>query len=275
MIINRQPPKASSLPDFWPTGARPRRAPRRGKLLRYNAGVRCGRLSQPLSRRGFLRLAGLLSAASLAPHLPGRGPAAGWLAAAPPTPEAPTPSTDEPREYFVPLADYHELPAESYENNLIRPLEIIVHWDGNRRGRDWWLVSVTYQTLSYLDHSAHFAVDYQRVWQMLPMYRTLVQESHGAQGYNWEAINVELAGVDFDLAGNAPPESEVRLAVSLVSRLMDHYQIAFEHVVGHFERDAREKKIDPGVSFMADFRERLRAYRASLSPLKTQLLADG
>ena len=193
---------------------------------------------------------------------------------APPTPTTPNPTTTEPREYFVPLDDYHELPPECYEPNLIRPLEIIVHSDGNRKGRDLWLAPITFETLKYLQQSVHFAVDYRRVWQMLPMYRTVVQESHGAKGYNWEAINVEMAGLDFDLPENYPPESEIRLTVRLVSQLMDFYRIAFEHVVGHFERDLRGDKKDPGVKFMADFREWLRAYRASLSPIKRNHISD-
>jgi hypothetical protein len=209
------------------------------------------------SRRQFLRLAGGLL----------------FLGLAPPTPPTPTTTTTEPREYFVPPEDYHELPADCYAQNLIRPLEIILHWDGNRQGRDLWVTAVTYETLKLLKQSSHFAVDHKRIWQMLPMYRTRVQESYGAQGYNWAAINVEMAGINFDLPDNAPPENEVRLTVRLVSQLMDFYRIAGEHVVGHYERDDRGLKEDPGVKFMADFRERLRAYRASLSPVKFGLIS--
>jgi hypothetical protein len=211
-----------------------------------------------LTRRHFLRVLAAAAAVGLAP----------------PTPPAPRPTTDEPRTYFVPLADYHELPPECYAQNLIRPFEIIVHWDGNRQGRDLWLAPITFETLRYVRQSAHFAVDYRRAWQMLPMYPTVVQESYGAMGYNWAAINVEMAGMEFDQPGNAPPESEVALTVRLVSRLMDHYAIAYEHVAGHFERDPRGDKRDPGVNFMATFREKLGAYRASLSPLKQALSAE-
>jgi len=42
-----------------------------------------------------------------------------------------------------------------------------------------------------------------------------VQESHGAKGYNWEAINVEMAGINFDDPENFPPENEIRLTVRL------------------------------------------------------------
>jgi len=217
------------------------------------------------SRRRFLAAAGGLLAAGLAPQ------PAGF---APPTPTTPNPTTDEPREYFVPLEDYHELPPECYEPNLIRPLEIILHSDDNKRGRDLWVVQITYETLKYLSHSAHFGVDYKQVWQMLPMYQTVVQESHGAKGYNWEAINVEMAGVDFDHQDNYPPENEIRLTVRLISQLMDFYHIPFAHVVGHYERDDRGLKIDPGKKFMADFRKRLKAYRAQLSPTKRWLIDD-
>ncbi len=225
--------------------------------MRYNASV----AARSMSRRRFLRAAAL----------PLLGMAAGF---APPTPPVPQPATSENREYFVPLDQYHELPATCYAANLIQPLEIILHWDGNRHGRDLWLAPITFETLSLLGQSAHFAVDYKRVWQLLPMYQTVVQESYGAKGFNWEAINVELAGTDFDLPGNEPPEGEIGLGVVIVSRLMDHYQIAPEHVVGHFQRDPRGDKHDPGVKFLADFRERLAAYRRRRSPLKRELLAE-
>ncbi len=214
------------------------------------------------SRRRFLKTLAVLAGAGLVPRL------------APPTPPVPTATTTEAPAYFVAQADYHELPADCYAPNLIRPLDIILHWDGNRHGRDLWVAPVTFETLQLLQQSAHFAVDFKRTWQMLPMYQTLVQESHGSQGYNWSAINVELAGTEFDLPGNAPPASEVTLAVTLVAQLMDFYHIAFEHVVGHYERDPRGDKRDPGVRFMAAFREQLAAYRARRSPLKKQLLAS-
>lgn len=227
------------------------------------------------SRRRFLMTAAGLAAAGLTPRADG-------LTVPNPTPAlgAPGPrnrpkeaGTSEPREYFVPLGDYHELPPECYEPNLICPLEIIVHWDGNRKGRDLWLAPITFETLSYLQQSSHFAVDHRRVWQMLPMYQSAVQESHGAKGYNWEAINVEMAGIDFDTPENYPPENEIRLTLRLVSQLMDFYGITFEHVAGHFERDPRGDKKDPGEKFMADFRERLKAYRANLSPVKSALIS--
>ena len=107
-----------------------------------------------ISRRRFLKSLAGLAAVSLAP----------------PTPPMPRPTTSERREYFVPLDDYHELPTDCYAQNLIEPLEIIVHWDGNRQGRDLWLAPVTFQTLAYVKQSAHFAVDYKRAWQLLPMY---------------------------------------------------------------------------------------------------------
>lgn len=213
------------------------------------------------SRRRFLRALAVTAAGGLASPL------------APPTPPAPTPTTREARAFFVGAGDYHELPADCYADNLIRPRDIILHWDGNRQGRDLWVAPVTFETLQLLRQSAHFAVDYKRVWQMLPMYQSVVQESHGAQGYNWSAINVELAGSEFDQPGGAPPDSEVALAVALVSRLMDFYHIGFEYIVGHYERDPRGDKRDPGMQFMAAFRGRLAAYRGRLAPLKQQLLS--
>jgi N-acetyl-anhydromuramyl-L-alanine amidase AmpD len=117
-------------------------------------------------------------------------------------------------------------------------------------------------------------VDAKRTWQLLPMYRRVVQESHGAKGYNWGAINIELAGVDFDAPGNAPPAAQTERAVRLTALLMDFYGLAFEHVVGHYERDDRGLKTDPGVQFMAGLREQLAAYRAARSPVKSILLSN-
>lgn len=190
----------------------------------------------------------------------------GALAPAPPA------NTAEPREYFVPLQDYHELPPESYEPNLIRPVEIIIHSDGNRQGRDLWVTAITFQTLELLGTSAHFAVDFKRIWQLLPMYRSWVQEAHGALGHNKNTIHVELAGTDFDQPDNRPPAGETLNAVRLVARLMDFYAIASTHVVGHYERDPRGIKTDPGPAYMTEFREQLAAYRAILSPLKRRAL---
>jgi hypothetical protein len=229
-----------------------------GSLFGYNRFV----AGREFSRRRFFEAAALLAGGAWA-----SGP---W---APPTPAVPRTATGEPREYFVPLDAYHELPPECYADNLIRPREIILHWDGNRHGRDQWVAPITFETLRLLGQSAHFAVDYKRVWQMLPMYATLAQESHGAQGYNWAAINVELAGTEFDTPGSEPPEGEVRQAVALAARLMDHYHIPFERVYGHFERDPRGDKRDPGARFMASFREGLADYRRGQSPLKAERLA--
>jgi N-acetyl-anhydromuramyl-L-alanine amidase AmpD len=184
------------------------------------------------------------------------------------TPLAPVPSTSEHRQYFVPASDYHELPPESYAQNLIQPQEIIVHWDGNQHARALWLAPVTFDTLRFTQQSAHFAVDYKQAWQLLPMYQTVVQQSYGAKGYNWESINIEMAGTDFDLPANQPPESEVQRTLQLVSMLMDYYQIDSQHVAGHYERDPSRLKHDPGVKFMAAFRQRLQSYRLALAPSK-------
>jgi len=190
-----------------------------------------------------------------------------------PTPP-PTATTLERPTYFVPLENYHELPADCYQPNLITPLEIILHYDANKQDKSLWVTRVTYETLAYLKLSSHFAVDKKRVWQMLPMYRTVVQESHGALGFNKEAINIEMCGNHFDDPDNTPPTAQVRLTVRLVSQLMDFYRVDFTHVVGHFERDTRGLKEDPGVKFMASFREQLQAYRARLTPAKGRLITE-
>jgi hypothetical protein len=222
-----------------------------------------------MSRRRFLRWAALFAAGGVT--LPwGRSTLA--PVTAPPTPLAPAATTDEPRQYFVPLEDYHELPANCYAQNLITPREIIIHSDGNQHGRDLWLVQITYETLQYVQQSAHFAVDRNHVWQLLPMYSTLAQESYGAKGFNWAAINIEMAGTRFDQPGFYPPENEIRLTARLVSLLMDFYGITFPNIYGHFERDLRGLKEDPGLNFMADFRHYLQVYRAQLAPIKRELL---
>ncbi len=236
----------------------------------YNRGV----AQQRLSRRNFLKGLGVAATAVLAPPAPPTPPP---VATPEPrsTPLPPVPTTTEVQQYFVSEADYHQLPPECYAENLIQPLEIIVHWDGNQRGRSLWLAPVTFETLRFTQQSSHFAVDYKRAWQMLPMYRSLVQQSYGAKGYNWESINIEMAGTDFDLPPNQPPEAEVQRTVELVALLMDYYAIGFEHVAGHFERDPSGLKRDPGVQFMALFRQRLQDYRAALSPAKRQFWANG
>ena len=66
-------------------------------------------------------------------------------------------------------------------------------WDGNQHGRPLWLAPVTFDTLRFTQQSSHFAVDYKQAWQLLPMYQTVVQQSYGARGYNWESINIEMA----------------------------------------------------------------------------------
>lgn len=206
-----------------------------------------------LSRRAFLQ--GILT----------------WGAATIP---ALAPQAESP-EYFVTSANYQELPPDCYYPERITPREIILHYDANSQDKSLWVVAITYETLQRNGLSVHFAVDYKRVWQMLPMYRTQVQMSKGAQGFNATAINIEMAGTRFDEPDFYPPESEVQLTLFLVSVLMDFYRIPFENVVGHFERDLRGLKQDPGVRFMASFRQQLAAYRRTLTPTKRWLNASG
>ena len=238
--------------------------------------------SQSYSRRHFLQAAAITAGAGLLlPARPGQGapppptlpPVATPVALSTPLP--PMPATSERMQFFVPQGDYHELPPECYAQNLIVPQEIIVHWDGNQHGRALWLAPITFETLRFTQQSSHFAVDYKQTWQLLPMYRNLVQNSYGARGYNWESINIEMAGTDFDLPGSQPPDSEVQRTLQLVSLLMDYYQIDFQHVAGHYQRDPSQLKHDPGVKFMASFRQRLLTYRASLAPSKRRYLASG
>jgi hypothetical protein len=253
----------------------------------YRGGYNRPVPSQTYSRRRFLRAAAIVAGAGLLPALraadapppPTPPPTATSPPAATPvalsTPLTPVPTTNEPAQFFVPKIDYHELPPECYAQNLIPPLEIIVHWDGNQRGRPLWLAPITFDTLRFTQQSAHFAVDYKQAWQLLPMYQTVVQNSYGAKGYNWESINIEMAGADFDLPGSQPPDSEVQRTLQLVSLLMDYYQVDFQHVAGHYERDPSQMKHDPGVKFMAAFRQRLLGYRAALAPTKLKYLVIG
>lgn len=232
--------------------------------------------AETLSRRDFLRLA-----------------AAAWLAALPPqntfarsrrlhrpTRVARAPSGRKPRTgefvYFTPVEAYRPLPPGTYEDSLIVPREIILHWDGNRRGRELWLVEITYQTLALLGNSAHFAVDRFQVWQMLPMYAWRVQEAHGARGYNDRAIHIEMAGVNFDAGANLPPERETRQALHLALALMLYYEIPFESVYGHYERDLPPPSLDPGREYMEYFRGLLAARLKALPAQRRALYArDG
>lgn len=211
-------------------------------------------MPRPPTRRQFLRLAGLGALTALA--RPGA-----------PQAEAPL----GPPVYFVAPAGYRELPADCFAANTISPREIILHWDGNRNDRPLWKAVITYETLALLKQSSHFAIDDKRTLQLLPMYRTRVQESYGAKGYNDRSINVELAGREFDQPEFAPAPSQVARTLQLVSLLMDFYHLPPASVVGHYERDDRGLKRDPGPQFMAAFRDQLRAYRANRPPLKTAL----
>src|SRR5262249_37172324 len=109
------------------------------------------------SRRSLLKAlalaaaGGLGPAALLAPVVPAPPPTPPPVPTPVPlsTPLAPVPTTTEDRQFFVPLADYHELPPECYAQNLIQPLEIIVHWDGNQHGRPNWLAPITFDTLRF------------------------------------------------------------------------------------------------------------------------------
>lgn len=238
-------------------------------------------LHRSYSRRLVLRALSIGAAAVLVPELP--APDAPLAPTPPPaatpeartTPLAPAATTTEPRQYFVPAVDYHELPPECYAQNLIQPQEIILHWDGNQHGRAVWLAPVTFDTLRFTQQSSHFAVDYKQAWQLLPMYQTVVQQSYGAKGFNWESINIEMAGTDFDLLGNQPPESEVQGTLQLVSLLMDYYKIDVQHVAGHYERDPSRLKRDPGVKFMSTFRQKLFSYRSALAPNKRRFWVNG
>jgi hypothetical protein len=187
-------------------------------------------------------------------------------------------NTGDPYTSVVFAGEYREL---TYKDQLVEPTQIILHWDGQPGTSYGWTTRKTFNGLSEIRErselledgtinvevrstNAHFGVDKEGVVQFLPMYEGYVQHSYGAFGY-YDAINIEMAGNNFtseDGVSNVPQE-EIEHTLNLVINLMIQYEITFDKVVGHYERDTytdqygmvhERGKLDPGREFMGYFR---------------------
>ncbi|HLD30556.1 MAG TPA: helix-hairpin-helix domain-containing protein, partial [bacterium] len=174
--------------------------------------------------------------------------------------------------------DYRELP---FEDRLVTPAQIILHWDGQPGAPAGWNTRITYNGLSGVmerselledgtirveerSTNSHFGVDRNGAVQFLPMYEGFVQRSYGAFGY-YDAINIEMAGNNFNYSNGISnvPQEELDHTLNLVVELMLQYDIPYDQVVGHYERDTytdqygtvhERGKPDPGPAFMEYFR---------------------
>jgi len=208
-----------------------------------------------------------------------------------PTPEATiedllnifrTSNTGNPNAIVRFSEDYRELP---YKDVVVDPAMIILHWDGQPGQPSAWNRNVTFNGLSgvreryeLLDNgmiqseirasNSHFGVDKEGITQYLPMFEDYVQHSFGAFGY-YDAINIEMSGSYFTYEDGKTnvPEQEVENALDLVVKLMLQYNIQYEDVVGHYERDTyidsegvehHNGKPDPGPEFLGYFKEELK-----------------
>ena len=172
--------------------------------------------------------------------------------------------------------NYRELSDTNKIVEYVIPQEIILHWDGNQNSAENWTTDKTYNGLAGLREDldtgmmrtsdSHFAVGIDGTLQMLDMREELVRRSYGAYDYP-NVINIEMAGSDFKVLENMSnvPEAELNNALDLVVKLMIQYELTFDKVVGHYERDivvedGVEKdrgKPDPGPEFMEFFRMKL------------------
>ena len=175
---------------------------------------------------------------------------------------------------------YHELPPEAYLPTQITPTMIILHWDGQEGSPYGWTTNGTYIGLGF-ETSAHFAVGIDGVLQMLPMTNTTVARSQGAIGRNDQAINIEMAGWNFD--ATPPTQKEIDATVNLIIKLMQAYHITINDVFGHSEQDTVNSngqacvigfgsdchdryKSDPGKEFMDEIRKEVANRLVSQSP---------
>jgi len=178
--------------------------------------------------------------------------------------------------------DYRELP---HRDEIIDPDMIVLHWDEQPGSPEYWSRNKTYNGLSSVKErydlledgrintqirasNVHFGLDKEGISQYLPMYEDYVQHSYGAFAYP-TAINIEMAGVDFRYGEGWTnvPNQEVENALNLVLELMLQYDIPFEQLYGHYEKDTYvavngveydRGKPDPGPEFMQYFRDELK-----------------
>ncbi len=187
-------------------------------------------------------------------------------------------NTGDPYTSVMFSGEYREL---SFKDQIVEPAQIILHWDGQPGSPYGWTTRTTFNGLSEIierselledstinmeerSSNSHFGIDKDGVVQFLPMYEGFVQHSYGAFGY-YDAINIEMAGNSFtfeDGISNVPQE-EIEHTLDLVINLMIQYDIEFDQVVGHYERDTytdqhgrvhERGKLDPGREFVGYFK---------------------
>ncbi len=157
---------------------------------------------------------------------------------------------------------------------------IILHWDGQEGSPYGWTTNGTYRGLGF-ETSAHFAVGTDGVLQMLPMTNTTVARSQGAIGRNDQAINIEMAGFNFD--ATPPTQKEIDASINLIIKLMQVYHLTINDVFGHSEQDTinsngqacvmgvdpdcRDRyKSDPGKEFLDKIRKEVANRLMNQSP---------
>ncbi len=190
-----------------------------------------------------------------------------------------TSNTGDPYSEVRFTDDYRELP---YKDMLIDPEIIILHWDGQLGNPNNWARNTIFNGLSGVKEryelmgngeihtevrssNSHFGVDKKGITQYLPMFEEYVQHSYGAFGFP-EAINIEMAGSYFTYNNceTNVPKKEVENTLDLTVQLMIQYNIGYENVFGHYEKDSYiteegilydRGKPDPGQEFMKYFRQ--------------------
>ncbi len=163
---------------------------------------------------------------------------------------------------YICFGDYYkELPKTAWKDTNIVPRYIILHWDGRpEKPYDKWLSTGTWFGLGSTK-SAHFGVGIDGVGQFLPMFVDSVKQSKAADNWTMDAqsINIEIAGRNFNaiVTGEANEEMRVtietvtNLALELVLKLMNQYNIPIENLVGHYQ--ILNGKVDPGDLWLQEY----------------------
>lgn len=153
------------------------------------------------------------------------------------------------------------------EWSLVKPGGIVLHTD-DQSGNNFehWTTDRTFHALQERGTDAHFAVGLDGVSQFLEMYPGFCAPSRAAPGFG-NYISIEMCGRDYncilDPDQNAVKRQSVETitatTIALVTKLMRHYGIDFDKVLGHYEASASGKS-DPGEKYMDEyFRPLLRA----------------
>lgn len=128
--------------------------------------------------------------------------------------------------------NYRQLPNSSYDSEFVKPVLIVLHWDGNANYNDpsLWTTSATYNGLISRNTSSTFAVGVDGVLQMVPMTEDKIVSTWAYSGQP-EVINIEFAGARFDQT--SPSKSEIQDGIELVANLMIQYNLTIDDIVGH------------------------------------------